>query len=37
MGYGSVLAIVIFAITMTAAGLLFVFGQRLVYYAGGEA
>lgn len=37
MGYGSVLALVIFVITMTAAGLLFFVGQRMVYYAGGEA
>lgn len=36
MGYGSVLAIVIFLITLAAAGVLFFFGQRLVYYAGGE-
>jgi multiple sugar transport system permease protein len=37
MGYASVLAMVIFAVTMAAAGLLFFFGQRLVYYAGGES
>lgn len=37
MGYGSVLALVIFVVTMAAAGLLFFFGQRLVYYAGGES
>lgn len=37
MGYGSVLAIVIFLITLAAAGVLFFFGQRLVYYAGGDA
>jgi len=37
MGYASVLAMVIFAVTMGATGLLFFFGQRLVYYAGGEA
>lgn len=36
MGYGSVLALVIFVITMLATGALFFFGQRLVYYAGGE-
>jgi len=36
MGYASVLAIVIFAVTMVATGVLFFFGQRLVYYAGGE-
>ena len=37
MGYASVLAMVIFAVTMIATGLLFFFGQRLVYYAGGES
>lgn len=37
MGYGSVLALVIFVITLAAAGLLFFFGQKLVYYAGGES
>ena len=37
MGYGSVLALVIFVATMAAAGVLFFFAQRLVYYAGGEA
>lgn len=36
MGYASVLALVIFVVTMISAALLFVFGQRLVYYAGGE-
>lgn len=36
MGYGSVLALVIFVATMAAAGVLFFFAQRLVYYAGGE-
>jgi multiple sugar transport system permease protein len=36
MGYASVLAVIIFAITMAATGLLFYFGQRLVYYASGE-
>ncbi len=36
MGYASVLAIVIFVVTMIATGLLFYFGQRLVYYAGGD-
>jgi multiple sugar transport system permease protein len=36
MGYASVLAIVIFAVTMIATGFLFFFGQRLVYYASGE-
>jgi multiple sugar transport system permease protein len=37
MGYASVLALVIFVITMAATGLLFFFGQRLVYYASGDA
>jgi ABC-type sugar transport system permease subunit len=37
MGYASVLAVVIFAVTMTATGLLFFFGQRLVFYASGES
>jgi multiple sugar transport system permease protein len=37
MGYASVLAMVIFLVTMGATGLLFFFGQRLVYYAGGES
>ena len=37
MGYASVLAMVIFVVTMVATGLLFFFGQRLVYYAGGES
>jgi ABC-type sugar transport system permease subunit len=36
MGYASVLAMVIFVVTMVATGLLFFFGQRLVYYASGE-
>jgi len=36
MGYASVLAVVIFAITMASTGLLFFFGQKLVYYASGE-
>jgi multiple sugar transport system permease protein len=36
MGYASVLAMVIFAVTMVATGLLFLIGQRLVYYASGE-
>lgn len=36
MGYASVLALVIFVVTMAAAALLFFFAQRLVYYAGGE-
>lgn len=37
MGYASVLAVIIFVVTMAATGLLFYFGQRLVYYASGEA
>lgn len=37
MGYASVLAMVIFGVTMAVTGLLFYFGQRLVYYASGEA
>ncbi len=37
MGYASVLALVIFVITMASTGLLFFLGQRLVYYAGGES
>jgi len=36
MGYASVLAMVIFVVTMAATGLLFFVGQRLVYYASGE-
>lgn len=36
MGYASVLALVIFVVSMSAAMLLFFFGQRLVYYAGSE-
>lgn len=36
MGYASVLAMVIFVVTMAATALLFFFGQRLVYYAGGD-
>jgi ABC-type sugar transport system permease subunit len=36
MGYASVLALVIFVVTMAATGLLFFFAQRLVYYASGE-
>jgi multiple sugar transport system permease protein len=36
MGYGAVLALVIFAITMLAAGFLFFVAQKLVYYAGAE-
>lgn len=37
MGYAAVLALVIFVVTMGATALLFFFGQRLVYYAGGES
>lgn len=37
MGYASVLAMVIFGVTMASAALLFFAGQRLVYYSGGEA
>src|SRR5512143_21396 len=37
MGYASVLAIVIFVVTMAAAAVLFSASRRLVYYAGGEA
>jgi multiple sugar transport system permease protein len=37
MGYASVLAVVIFVVTMAATGMLFFFGQRLVYYASGES
>jgi multiple sugar transport system permease protein len=36
MGYASVLALLIFVITMAAAGALFFFGQRLVYYASSD-
>jgi len=36
MGYASVLALLIFAITMVATALLFFVVQRRVYYAGGE-
>ncbi|MBM3126609.1 MAG: sugar ABC transporter permease [Chloroflexi bacterium] len=36
MGYASVLAMVIFLVTMIVTGLLFFFGQKLVYYASGE-
>ncbi len=36
MGYGSVLALVIFVVTMIATAILFYFGQRMVYYASGE-
>jgi ABC-type sugar transport system permease subunit len=37
MGYASVLAMVIFVVTMASTALLYSAGQRLVYYAGGEA
>jgi ABC-type sugar transport system permease subunit len=37
MGYASVLALVIFVVTMAATALLFSASRRLVYYAGGEA
>jgi len=37
MGYASVLAMVIFLVTLAATGMLFYFGQRLVYYASGES
>ena len=37
MGYASVLAMVIFVVTMLCTALLFIAGQRLVYYSGGEA
>lgn len=36
MGYASVLALLIFVVTMIATGLLFFFVQRLVYYAGAD-
>ena len=36
MGYASVLALLLFVITMISTALLFFFGQRMVYYAGGE-
>jgi multiple sugar transport system permease protein len=37
MGYASVLALVIFLVTMVSTALLFFAGQRMVYYAGGES
>jgi len=37
MGYASVLALLMFVIVMTMTAILFKFGQRFVYYAGGEA
>lgn len=36
MGYASVLALILFAISMIATAMLFFFAQRNVYYAGGE-
>jgi ABC-type sugar transport system permease subunit len=36
MGYASVLALVIFVVTLGATGLMFFFAQRMVYYAGGD-
>jgi ABC-type sugar transport system permease subunit len=36
MGYASVLALVIFVVTLSATGLMFFFAQRMVYYAGGD-
>ncbi len=36
MGYASVLAMVIFVVTLAATAVLFFVGQRFVYYAGGE-
>ncbi len=36
MGYASVLALIIFAVSMIATGLMFFFAQRMVYYAGGD-
>ena len=37
MGYGSVLALILFVVVMIATSLLFWLGQRLVYYAGGDS
>ncbi len=37
MGYASVLALVMFVLTMIATGLMFFFAQRMVYYAGAES
>ena len=37
MGYASVLALVIFVVTIAATAALFTASRRLVYYAGGEA
>lgn len=36
MGYGSVLALLLFVIVMILTSLMFYFGQRSVYYAGGD-
>jgi multiple sugar transport system permease protein len=36
MGYGSVLALLLFLITLIATAVLFFFVQRRVYYAGGR-
>ena len=36
MGYASVLALVIFVVTLLITGLMFFFAQRMVYYAGGD-
>lgn len=36
MGYASVLAILLFTVVMICTALLFGFGQRGIYYAGGE-
>jgi multiple sugar transport system permease protein len=36
MGYASVLALVLFAIVMIMTAIMFYWGQRAVYYAGGE-
>ncbi len=36
MGYASVLALVIFVVTMVATALMFFFSQRMVYYADGD-
>jgi len=36
MGYASVLALVIFVVTLSATGVMFFFAQRMVYYAGGD-
>jgi multiple sugar transport system permease protein len=37
MGYASVLALLLFVIVMVLTTIMFYFGQRAVYYAGGEA